>query len=300
MSGHPYASAAYAEVFRELATPLWVPAWGSHVLVREFRPGVKDALGGYPLAVFGKDADLKTGLEWLKAQGLVSIGLVPDPATAPPASELSAAFAVCSPFKAHALIDYGREVRYSKHHRAEVKRALRWVTVREVNFADHLQVWLKLFGELGARRDVGGMSALSERAFEQLSTVEGLRAVAAFAGEEIVSMHLWILDAPSATGSSLFAASSKEGYAHSAAYAVYDASIRLFSDLKILNLGGGAGVSISKEDGLSRFKSGFANAEVMSVFCGAVLDDRRYRELAKGAPLALPFPAYRFPVAHQL
>ncbi len=295
MSPHPYASAAYADVFRDTAKPLWVSAWGAHVLLRAIEPGVNDAIGGYPVAVFDKSADLKAGLEFLKAQGLVSVGLVPDPVGAPPLAELSAAFTLCSPFKAHALIDYRREVRYSKHHRAEVKRALRWVKVREVRFRDHLDTWLGLYRELGARRALGGMSALSARAFEQLSTVEGLRAVAAFAGKEIVSMHLWVVDGPSGKGSSLFAASSEKGYACSAAYAVYDASIQLFSDLEILNLGGGAGLTVRADDGLSRVKAGFANAEAMSMFCGAVLDERRFSQLVGGASmLTLPFPAYRF------
>jgi hypothetical protein len=292
---HPYASAAYAEVFREVAQPLWVPAWGAHVLTREVPGGGgRDAMGVYPLTPFGPGADLAAGLDALKAEGLVSIGLVPDPATAPPIAELQAAFGLCAPFKTHLLVDYAREVRFSKHHRYEVKKALREVSVEVVSLADHLDAWRGLYAELTERHEIGGMTAFSADAFERMAAVEGLTAVAAFADGAVVSMHLWITDAAIGHGYSLLAASSGEGYRRSAAYAVYDASIALFADLKTLNLGAGAGMA-ADDDGLTRFKKGFANAEAQAWFCGAILDEARYAELSRGATTAVtPFPAYRF------
>jgi hypothetical protein len=138
------------------------------------------------------------------------------------------------------------------------------------------------------------MTAFSPEAFERMAAVEGLTAVAAFADGAVVSMHLWVTDAGSGHGYSLLAASSGEGYRRSAAYAVYDASIALFSDLKALNLGAGAGLA-ADDDGLTRFKKGFANAEAQAYFCGAILDEARYAEMSGGATApATPFPAYRF------
>jgi len=291
---HPYASAAYAGVFREVGTPLWVEAWGTHVLVREIAGGGRDALGIYPLTVFAPGADLAAGLDALRDEGLVSVGLVPDPATVPPPAELAAAFDLCTPFKTHLLVDQGREVRFSKHHRYEVKKALGQVTVEVVALADHLDAWTGLYAELSARHGIGGLTAFSREAFARMAAVEGLTTVAAFADGDAVSMHLWIADAASGHGYSLLAASSPEGYRRSAAYAVYDASIRHLAPLKTLNLGGGAGVAAG-DDGLTRFKAGFANAEVQAHFCGAILDPVRYAELSGGATrAATPFPAYRF------
>jgi hypothetical protein len=292
---HPWASAAYASVFQDVAEPLWVPAWGAHVLTREIPGGGgRDAIGVYPLAVFGPEADLRPGLAYLREQGLVSVGLTPDPATAPPVAELSAAFGLCVPFKTHFVVDYGREVRFSKHHRYEVKKALRQVSVAVVALGDHLEAWCGLYAELAERHEIGGLSAFSPAAFERLAKVEGLTVLGAFADGVLVSMHLWITDPASGHGYSLLAASSAEGYRRSAAYAVYDASIRLFADLKTLNLGGGAGLA-AVEDGLTRFKKGFANAEAQAHFCGAVLDEARYAELSGGVTMpATPFPAYRF------
>jgi hypothetical protein len=294
---HPYASEAYVRVFDDVAQPLWVPAWSAYILTREIpgAGGARDALGVYPLQPFGPDADLAAGLAFLTDRGLVSIGLVPDPATAPPIEALTAAFGLCIPFKTHQLVDFARPVEFSKHHRAEVRRALKRVSVETVSLADRLDDWTGLYGHLAERHEIGGLSAFSRDAFARMAEVEGLTAIAAVADGEIISMHLWVADPASGAGYSLLAATSPAGYRASAAYAVEDASIRHLSHLTSLNLGGGAGVAAG-DDGLTFFKRGFANAEVQAWFCGAILDADRYEALSGGATSpATPFPAYRFP-----
>jgi hypothetical protein len=294
---HPYARDSYVAVFKDAAQPLWVPAWGAYVLTREVPGGgPRDALGVYPLQPFGPGADLKGGLHWLADQGLVSIGLVPDPATAPPPGELAGAFGLCIPFKTHQVIDFARPLEFTKHHQGKVRRAHDKVATEVVPLAEHLDAWCGLYGNLVDRHDIGGLSAFSRSAFERLAEVEGLVAVAARAEGEIVSMHLWVDDPTTGVGYSLLAATSAHGYKLSAAYAVNDTSIRLLSHLKSINLGGGAGLS-SEEDGLTYFKRGFANGETLAHFCGAILDTDRYAALSGGRrePVT-PFPAYRFPV----
>ena len=292
---HPYARESYVRVFEGAAEPLWVPAWGAYVLTREIPGGgARDALGVYPLQPFGPEADLTAGLTWLKDQGLVSIGLVPDPATARPLAELQAAFGLCIQFKTHQLIDFSRPVEFSKHHQGKVRRAHQKVTTEVVPLANHLDEWCALYGNLIDKHDIGGLSAFSRGAFERLAQVEGLMAVAARADGEVVSMHLWLDDPATGVGYSLLAATSAQGYKLSAAYAVNDTSIRLLSHLKSINLGGGAGLS-SEEDGLTYFKRGFANGEAQAFFCGAILDEDRYAALSGGRrQAATPFPAYRF------
>lgn len=293
---HPYAAAAYARVYEEVAEPLWVEPWGAFVLVREIPGGGgRDALGMYPLAPFRPDADLEAGLDWLKAQGLVSIGLVPDPSASPPLDRLQAAFGLCMPFKSHILVDYGREVEFTRHHQGKVRRARDKVRVETVPLDRHVDAWCGLYGNLVDRHDIHGLSAFSKEAFRRLAEVPGLTAVAAFSEETIVSMHLWVADPATGVGYSLLAATSAEGYRLSAAYAVNDASIRLLSGLKRLNLGGGAGLQ-AEEDGLTYFKRGFANDEVTAYFCAAILDPERYAALSGGlGACTTPFPAYRFP-----
>lgn len=294
---HPYASAAYARVFEDVAEPLWTPHWGAYVLTREIPGGGRDAVGMYPLAPFRPDADLKGGLDWLRDQGLVSIGLVPDPSASPPLAELQAAFGLCLPFKTHFLVDHRQPVAFSKHHRVEVRRALRKVEVEVAPLAERLDDWCALYGTLVDRHDIHGLSAFSRSAFERLAEVEGLLSVAALSDGRAVSMHLWVSDPETGVGYSLLAASSREGYRQSAAYAVEDASLERLAHLKVVNLGGGAGLQ-HETDGLTFFKRGFANAETTAYFCAAILDERRYAALTGGLTVAAaPFPAYRFPPA---
>jgi hypothetical protein len=291
---HPYASAAYARVFEGLAEPLWTPAWGAYVLVREIPGGGRDAIGMYPLAPFAPDADIAGGLAWLKAQGLVSIGLVPDLSTAPPLADLQAAFGLCVPFKTHFLVEYDQPVEFTKHHRGKIKRAAEKVRTEVVALADRLDTWCSLYDTLIDRHEIGGLSAFSRSAFESLAEMEGLTAVAAFAGDAIVSMHLWVADPVAGCGYSLLAATSAEGYRLSAAYAVNDLSLRQLSHLSRVNLGGGAGLQTG-EDGLTYFKRGFSNAQAQAYFCAAILDEARYAALSGGtATPEVPFPAYRF------
>ncbi|MGA0608292.1 hypothetical protein ACO2Q0_20045 [Phenylobacterium sp. VNQ135] len=296
---HPYASAAYARVFEDVAEPLWVEAWGAHVLARDIPGGGRDALGIYPLAPFRPDADLKGGLDWLRGQGLVSIGLVPDPSASPPLAQMQAAFGLCMPFKTHMLVDHRRPVEFTKHHRGKIRRAHEKVRTEVVPLAEHIDDWCGLYGNLIDRHDIHGLSAFSRAAFERLAQVEGLTAVAAFAEGEIVSMHLWVSDPETKVGYSLLAATSADGYRRSAAYAVNDASLRLLSDLDLVNLGGGAGLQ-ADEDGLTYFKRGFSNDETTAYFCAAILDSARYAELSGGrTTCTTPFPAYRFPPADE-
>jgi hypothetical protein len=293
---HPYAAPAYARVFKDAGEPLWVEAWGAFVLVREIpNGGGYDGLGMYPLAPFRPDADVSAGLAWLKAQGLVSICLVPDPSASPSLAELQAAFELCMPFKTHMLVDYGRDVVFTKHHQGKIRRAHDKVRVEAVRLDQHVDAWCELYEVLVDRHDIHGLSALSREAFKRLAEVPGLTAVAAFSEEGVVSMHLWVADPATRVGYSLLAATNPEGYRRSAAYAVNDASIRLLSDLKLLNLGGGAGLQ-ADEDGLTYFKRGFANDSVTAYFCAAILDPDRYAALSGGLrACATPFPAYRFP-----
>ena len=73
-----FATVAYAEAFG-LGT-IDLPEWQTALLKRSI-PGTEwfDALGCYPLTVFGPEADLQAGRERLRAAGLVSVALVPDP-----------------------------------------------------------------------------------------------------------------------------------------------------------------------------------------------------------------------------
>jgi hypothetical protein len=129
-----------------------------------------------------------------------------------------------------------------------------------------------------------------------LAALDGVTAIGGWLGEELAASHIWVHDRGRVH--SHLAASSENGYACGAAYAVYDASIRHFKDAEVINLGGAAGYTDDPDDGLARFKQGFANATARSYICGKILDAERYRELTacRAAPAQTAFfPAYRAP-----
>lgn len=65
--------------------------------------------------------------------------------------------------------------------------------------------------------------------------------------------------------------------------------------VQLCTLGAGAGWQAAKEDGLSRFKSGWANDSRTAWFCGRILAPTKYERLtaARQLPPADYFPKYR-------
>ncbi len=84
-----YATAAYAAAFG--MGSIDVAEWQTALLTRPIPlTNWSDALGCYPLTVFGQDPDLRAGLNRLREAGLVSVALVPDPLTSPSPETLAA------------------------------------------------------------------------------------------------------------------------------------------------------------------------------------------------------------------
>ena len=299
---HPYQTSDYARSLAHWGEPLAVPEWGCHVILREIPgvaasaagAGVTDASGTYPIAVIDCDADLAGGLERLRRLGLVSITLVLDDFHRPPLEALRRHFTVVNPFKTHYVRRNALPFAYGKHHRYEVGRALKRVTVGPLTLADHVSQWLALYAHLVSRHDLAGLHDFPSSHYEALHGIGAATMIGAWTGGELVSAHLWVSDGRYVH--SHLAASSGAGYQAGAAYAVYDASIRHFADSELLNFGGGAGTGNDPNDGLAAFKRGFSNQTACAYICGAVLDQARYADLARqrGVPGdSAFFPIYR-------
>lgn len=254
-------------------------------------------MGPYPLTCLGVDSDLEAGLAQLAAAGMVSVTLVTDGLVGPGEDALRRAFPVARPFKSHYVVDPGAgPYAPSRHHRQELRRTGRsGLEVGVVRLSDHLDGWRALYDGLVARHGIRGVQHFGAAAFDALAACPGLVAVAAFLGRELVGCHLWFEYGDMAW--SHLAASSAAGYENGAAYAIYDHSIRHFAG-RIVNLGGAAGVGDRPEDdGLARFKSGFANRTIVASLYGAVLDAPAYAQLCAqhGRADSAYFPAYRAP-----
>lgn len=290
---HPYATAAYARSLAHAGDPLAVPEWDSHVLTRATPSGGRrDATGPYPLAVIAPGADIPQGLDRLRAAGLVSVVAVLDDRLRPALEAVAAAFDFVRPYKSHFVHDRRLgPLQLGKHHRYEVRRALTQVEVAEIDLAAHLPAWQALYGQLAARHGLSGVQAFPAAHHEALARLPGLRAFGAFVEGRLVSAHLFVTHEGYAV--SHLAASSAEGYARSAAYAVNNFAIAALDDCEAISFGGAAGMGDDPADGLVRFKRGFANRSATAWLAGKALDPAAYAALSAGHDDKAYFPAYR-------
>jgi hypothetical protein len=225
---------------------------------------------------------------------MISVTLVLDDFHRPQLAELKRYFSVVNPFKSHHVLRNPSIFAYGKHHRYEVRRALAKVSVRLFDLSHHLSEWSSLYADLTGRHGFSGVHDFPSSHFDALCLLDGTQAIGAWLEDRLVSAHIWMSDGKYVH--SHLAASSSDGYASRAAYAVNDASIRHFQGADLLNFGGAAGAGDDPCDGLARFKRGFANDLAPAFICGAVLDRPRYDELARrtaAPPDTLFFPAYR-------
>lgn len=292
----PYATADYVQSLPHMGGAMEVPEWRTWVIVRPLADGRTDVCGPYPLAVIAEDADLEGGLERLRLSGAVSVTLVLDDFNRPDLARIERLFDPVTPFKTHYVVDRAiGEAAPSKHHRYDIRRALNQVSVKEFCLDERLDDWIELYDALVRRHGLGGLHAFPREHHLALARSKDFVAVGAFQDDVLAAAHIWAVSGTRVH--SHLAASSERGYRMGAAYAVNDCSIRLFSEARIINLGGGAGRLDNPDDGLARFKRGFANATARAYICGKVLDPDAYRHLARarGAEDSGYFPAYRTP-----
>ena len=87
------------------------------------------------------------------------------------------------------------------------------------------------------------------------------------------------------------------GYETRAAFALFDLALKDFaaSGIRWASLGAGAGWRASSNDGLTRFKTGWANERRTAWFCGRILAPAEYERLAAARNLIDNecFPKYR-------
>jgi len=291
MNRHPYATPAYAESFG--MGHIDVPEWRTSLLVRPIPDtSWSDALGCYPLTALHRDADLAAGLDRLRAAGLVSVALVPDPLTGPSPEALAAAFPVCRPFKTHYLID--REagpVRFGNTHRKQVNRSYRALNITATDIRRNDGEWIRTYQHTVERHGVTGIANFAPCYFAALAKMTEATVVAAFREDRMVAMAVWIRSGDIAYGH--IGGASDVGHQFYAMYGVIATATTHFADCQVIHLGGVAGNAEDPDDGLVFFKKGFANRQVTAHLCGAVLDEHRYGLLVAGRSPTTFFPEYR-------
>ena len=303
MSG-PYGRRTYVESLAGDGSQV-VPLWGGHVMLRPLPSGVgSDAASAYPMGGFdgrvgggsgGGSGGGAGGLEALRSAGAISLTLVADPLNAPDPSFLAETADVHRRLKTHFVLDRtAGPFAPSKHHRYEIRRARRQVTVDRVALSDVRGRWEELYGQLAERHEISAGSRLGDRHFDALAADLQALVLAARVAGEIAALSIWLSDGEIAHNH--LGASSEAGYAAGAGYALYAAAVDALGDCRVLDFGGAPGLADDPSHGLARFKRGFANAERATWLSGFVLDRSRYDAAVRDSgvdPGTGFFPAYR-------
>jgi hypothetical protein len=290
-----YSNAGYAASLSEFGEPRRLPLSGGWLLERPVpdRSGT-DLMGPYPLFSCPNWDALAADVDALEGSA-VSVVLVADPLGDVGEADLRRAFPDhLIPFRRHHVRDLERRVDLPAHHRRHIRRAASAVEAEIC--ADpllHLDDWVRLYAGLAARHELTGIRAFSPTAFRRQLELPGMIAIRAERGGDTVGMALWLEDAPKAYYH--LAAYSAEGYEVSASYALFQLAFDHLRELGVrrVNLGGGTG---SQDDGLVRFKRGWATEERVAHLCGRVLDRPAYAGLTRRGASDW-FPAYRDPTA---
>jgi len=295
MKIHPYASFAYAQAFGHHYRAVHVPAWQTYMLIdRIAGSGYRDATFCYPYSALNPGSNLRDGLEQIKSTGAVSVVLMPDPLYGPPAESMARVFSVKIPFKTNYLIDFQLPLRISKHHRYEIRRSQKACEMRVAALSDVLPEWLELYALLTRRHQIDGITRFSNEYFSAIAQMDSFVAIVAESRGCIIAASLWSRFQDIVTNH--LGASSEKGYEVGASYAIYAAALELFGDAKTINLGGASGLRVSPDDGLARFKRGFANREIATTVYGEILRPDVYWRLSALAGRGEEFfPAYRMP-----
>lgn len=293
-----YTHAAYAASLAEFGAPRRLPRSGGWILERRIEgTSYRDAMGCYPLFACNDWTVLHEDLRELQVE-LVSISIVADPFGSYALGDLQRAFGDrVSPFKEHYVADLSQPLEQivSKHHRYYARRALSSLRVdRTDEPAQFLDEWVALYDNLELRHELKGIQAFSRFAFNKQLRVPGAVMLRAIAQDQTVGAHLWYRQ--DEVAHSHLAAFSDRGYELMASYALYWSALEMFkSEVRWLNFGAGAGLDHGANDGLTRFKRGWATGTRTAYFCGRILDSNKYAEIlsSRGIPENDYFPAYR-------
>lgn len=298
-----YQHANYAHAFVEFGQPLYLPASGGWVLRRAIQATSQaDATSCYPLFACRDWAGLADDFAALeKERGLVSLTAVTDPLGAYNVNELQFAFGdLVRPFKEHFVADLSQPLKrfVCSHHRRNALHALQQLTVERCAPDAVLDEWLALYGHLIQRHHIEGIATFSRASFARQLHVPGIVVFRAQHQGETVGMTLWYRREDRAYYH--LAAYSPRGYQLKASFALFWRAFEHFAGLGVhwLALGANAGLNECADNGLTRFKRGWATGKRTTYLCGRIFDKAAYAALAQESAVTdeFYFPAYRRPV----
>jgi hypothetical protein len=294
-----YLHSDYARSLGEFGTPRALSESGGWILEQAV-PGhaSRDAMGCYPIFCCRDWTRLPADLDALREE-IVSVVVVTDPFGEYDSDDLRRCFPdLVRPFKAHYVVDLhqSRDAFVHPHHRRHARVALQRLSVEccpaPVPWREE---WIALYANLIQRHHIKGLAAFSRSSLLLQLGVPGLAAFRAIHERETVGMALWYVHGPIAYYH--LAAYSDIGYQLRASFALFWNALEHFvaSGVRWLNLGAGAGLASRSDDGLSRFKRGWATGTRTAYLCGRIFSPAEYRRLSlvRGEGGTGYFPAYR-------
>lgn len=291
-----YSSRQYAEAFSQVGKIQHLTSSNSWIIQRDIEATpYKDAMGCYPLFSCSNWDKLAEDFSAFP-DDVIAFSMVTDPFSDVDERRLKNLFPdVCKPFKSHFILDLDQEVSkvIKSNHLRNAKKALKKLQISYVSEPlSSLDAWISLYNNLIERHDIKGIARFSHHAFTRQFETPGLRAYQARLDGELVGMVLFY-----EMGDTVYyhlGAYSEAGYAHRASFGIFLQAIHDFKSRKAkwLNMGSGAGLSESEDNGLVRFKKGWSSDTRIAWFCGKILNHDTYARLAADKPSTF-FPAYR-------
>ena len=293
-----YQNPAYADSLSEFGLPRELSKCGGWILERKIADTrYADAAGCYPIFCCQTWSRLHEDLDQLS--DLVALYLVSDPFGDYDEQYLRECFGdVAIGFKQHYVVDLNcaPDTFVSAHHKRNARKALRELDVEVCsNPADCFEDWKALYGTLKERHHIRGLAAFSDNSFAKQLAVPGIVVFRARRNGNAVGMLLWFVQGDRAYYH--LGAYSEQGYKLGASFALFDDSIRYFTQigLRWLSLGAAAGIDSDGTTGLNRFKEGWSNCSRTAYFCGRIFDRTKYQEIlaSRNTSSTNYFPAYR-------
>ncbi len=293
-----YLHPLYAKSLSQFGEPVSLPCCEGWVLKRQIPDSPDyDAMGCYPFFSCNNWSRLKEDLKGISSD-LVSLSLVTDPFGDYSLKSLMECFPdVCYPFKEHFIIDLKQPgfSFISDNHKRNLRKVPREVVVERCDNPPALAGdWTNLYTGLITRHVIRGIRAFSSESFVKQLAAPGMVMFRALRQNTTIGALLWFVQG--AIAYYHLGAYTDEGYGSSAGFALMWTAIEYFRELGLqwVCLGAGAGTS-ARDDGLTRYKRGWANGTRTVYFCGKIFDREAYQVIVKAKKLTSSsyFPLYR-------
>lgn len=293
-----YLHPGYTDSYQQHGRSLVLQNAGASLLQRAIpnTPYV-DAMGPYPLLCCQSWSRLKQDLIRVSDR-LIAFSAITDPLGDFQPEQMKRDFSRFAPFKKHFIVDLHVPLKHRthKHHQRNITRARKRLQIEPIEQPiEILDEWVSLYDLLIARHAISGLVRFSREIFRRQLLVPGLMVFRATLNGETVGMSLWYYSGE--VSYYHLAAYNDNGYRNGASFALFASAFEELAARQVrwVVLGAGAGATTDSNDGLTRFKAGWATETRQTYLCGEILDSKRYQQLLADTQTEASqfFPAYR-------